>query len=490
MQAEAASALAPWRRIAFWLGPALSIAISVTPIGLEPSEARAAAVAILMATWWVSEVVPLPVTALLPLLLFPLLGVRGSREISAAYADPAIFLFLGGFILALAVETQGLAGRAASAIATSPLGARPAWLLGAFCLATLSLSAWINNTATTMIMLPVALAISARAPEGLAKALLLAAAYYASIGGVATPIGTAPNILFAGTAARLGLEPKISFLAWMAAAAPIALAVGTAGWLILVRMFRLPWRVEGSSFDLAGEARRPARWTTGERRVAWIFAAAVLLWITRQDATIGSFVFRGWESCLGLTGSLSDAVPAIGIALACLCLGDGRGRVLVTWDEAERGVPWGIILLLGGSFALADGLQASGLAARLGGAVAGAGPLPLLVTVLLVTASMTFLSEVTSNTAQAGLVLPLMATAAEGLGRHPYLFMFPAVLACSLAFMMPAGTPPNAIVFATGRLKLREMARVGLLLNLASIAVVTLLAPLLLRALGLVGAGR
>ncbi len=470
------------RRVALLGGVALAALVLLGGAGLPPREARAAAVALLMAAWWVTEAAPIAVTSLLPLALFPLLGVRSARAAAAAFADPAILLFLGGFLLALAMEAQGLARRVATSIAASRAGARPALLLGAFALATFTLSAWINNTATTMIMLPVALAATARSEPGLAKAVMLATAYFSSIGGVVTPIGTAPNILFFGNAARLAVAPRIGFLGWIAIALPIGLLVGLAAWGILAWRFRVPWR-GGESAALAARALLAGlgRPTAGERRVGVLFLAAVALWVTRQDADLGGLRFTGWQSRLALPALPWDGIVAIAAGALALLVPSGARRPLLTAREAWRGIPWGIVLLLGGGFALADGLEASGLAARVGNAVASLRGVPTLLLVLAVTATMTFLSELTSNTAQASLVLPLMAAAAPAADVHPYILMVPAVLSCSLAFMMPAGTPPDAIVFASGRVTLPEMAGVGLLLNLVAVAVTTLAAPFLLR---------
>ncbi len=471
------------RPIPTLIGLGAAALLLILPLGLSAHESRAAAVATLMAAWWLSEAVPLPVTALLPLALFPVLGVRTAKEMATAFADPAIFLFLGGFLLALAMEQQGLARRVAFRIAGSRVGARPALLVGALAAATFFLSAWINNTATTMILLPVAMAASVRSDTGTAKALILATAFFSSIGGIVTPIGTAPNVLFFGTAARLELTPPIGFLTWVAITLPVALVVAVAGWLILVAQFRVPWRKTDPT--LVAEARAQhgelGRLTPGEARIAVLFTSAALLWISRENVTIGSFHWIGWSERLGLGAHVTDATVAMVIGLLVMLVSDGRGRSLLPWRDAERNLPWGMLLLLGGGFMLADGLQASGLAARIGHAVAALGGAPDAIVALGVAGSMTFLSELTSNTAQAGLVLPLMAASAEAIGAHPYTLMIPAVLACSLAFMMPAGTPPNAIAFATGRVRLPEMARAGLWFNLVAIVVNGLLTPILLR---------
>lgn len=460
-------------RLGLLLGPLVFVAMLLLPppAGLAPEAWRVAATATLMALWWVTEAVPIPVTGLLPLALFPLLGVASMGEAAAPYADPLIFLFLGGFLVALGLERWNLHRRIALGV-VGLVGVRPASLVGGFMLATAFLSMWVSNTATAVMMLPIGLSViallrqdgEAAARDGFAPALLLGIAYGASIGGMATLIGTPPNALLAAFMRRTyGVE--IGFAQWMAIGLPLALLMLLGAWLILTRLaFALPRQaIAGSAALIRGEIAGLGPLATPELRVGLVFAAAALLWVLRP-ALEGVLPAGVNDTVIAVAaGVLLFVIPAGGKA--------GRGVRLMDWPTATR-LPWGVLLLFGGGLSLAAAIGKSGLAAWIGAGFAGLGHWPLLLVVLLVTAGIVFLTELTSNTATAAAFLPLMASVAPALAADPFLLTIPVALGASCAFMLPVATPPNAIVFGSGRLTVAQMARAGFLLNLAAIAII------------------
>lgn len=460
-------------RLGLLLGPLVFVAMLLLPppAGLAPEAWRVAATATLMALWWVTEAVPIPVTGLLPLALFPPLGVASMGEAAAPYADPLIFLFLGGFLVALGLERWNLHRRIALGV-VGLVGVRPASLVGGFMLATAFLSMWVSNTATAVMMLPIGLSVIAllrqdgevAAHDGFAPALLLGIAYGASIGGMATLIGTPPNALLAAFMRRTyGVE--IGFAQWMAIGLPLAALMLLGAWLILTRLaFALPRQaIAGSAALIRGEIAGLGPLATPELRVGLVFAAAALLWVLRP-ALEGVLPAGVNDTVIAVAaGVLLFVIPAGGTA--------GRGVRLMDWATATR-LPWGVLLLFGGGLSLAAAIGRSGLAAWIGAGFAGLGHWPLLLVVLLVTAGIVFLTELTSNTATAAAFLPLMASVAPALAADPFLLTIPVALGASCAFMLPVATPPNAIVFGSGRLTVAQMARAGFLLNLAAIAII------------------
>ena len=476
------------RATGLWLGLAVFAGLLMLPppAGLEPGAWRVAAVAMLMAAWWMTEAVPIAVTSLLPLVLFPALGVGDVVEAAAPYADPLVFLFLGGFLLALALERWSLHRRIALAV-ISVVGTRPAALVGGFMLATAFLSMWVSNTATAVMMLPIGLSViallgrSGGAPARLAPALLLGIAYAASIGGMATLIGTPPNALLVAFMRRsYGVE--IGFAQWMAIGLPIAAVLLLFAWAMLTRLvFRLPREpIAGSAELIRGELAALGPIGPAEIRVGLVFAAAVLLWVGRP--VLGGVLPAG----------VDDTVIAVAAGVLLFVIPAGRGAppgaALLDWEAAER-LPWGVLLLFGGGLSLAAALGKSGLAAWIGSGFAGLGGWPVLLVLLLMVAAIVVLSELASNTATAAAFLPLMVSVAPALGVDPFLLAVPVALAASLGFMLPAATPPNAIVFGSGLLTVPQMVRAGALLDLAGIIVVVGVAWLLVGLLFVVPAG-
>ncbi|WP_290785153.1 DASS family sodium-coupled anion symporter [Halomonas sp.] len=463
-------------RVGLWLGPALLLATLLLPPPVGMSEAAWACVglALLMATWWSTEAVPIPVTSLLPMVLIPALGLGTMSEATGSYANPIIYLFLGGFLLGIAMQRWNLHRRLALHV-LKLVGHQPRRQIGGFMIATGFLSMWVSNTATTIMMLPIGMSVISLLcdsdPDEIkryATALLLAIAYSASIGGVATLIGTPPNALLAGYLAEdRGID--IGFAQWMMIGLPISIAMMAAAWWWLTRGgFRLE-AGEDSAGMVGNELARLGPMSTAEKRVAAVFSLAALAWVVRP---VLNDIGLPW---------LSDTAIAIaaGVLLFLVPSGRGDGERLMIWEEAQK-LPWGILLLFGGGLALAGTITRTGLANWIAEQLAIFGTFPLLAMIAVVVLVIIFLTEVTSNTATAAAFLPLLGALALSLDISPLLITVPAAIAASCAFMMPVATPPNAIVFATGHLKIQSMIRAGFALNLISTVLVTLMAYFLL----------
>ncbi len=457
----------------------LTILLLPAPEGLPLEAWRVAAVACLLAILWLSEAIPVAATALIPLTFFPTLGVATIEQAAAPYANPIVFLFLGGFLIALAIERWNLHRRIALNVLYR-VGAREDLQIGGFMIATAALSMWVSNTATAVMMLPVALSIIPKGADGLiapdkrsfATALLLAVAYAANIGGVATLIGTPPNALLAGFMLETyGVE--IGFAQWLLVGLPVTLTMLVLCWLLLTRVLHAVKTTElpGARDTIRESLREMGPASTMEKRVAAIFGLTAVLWITRP---LLSSQFPGLQ--------LSDTSVAIAGALLLFFVpsGDKKGERLLTWDYAER-LPWGVLLLFGGGLSLAAAVSQSGLAQWIGDSLVGLGSLPVIVLVTIVTLLIIFLTELTSNIATAATFLPLVAALAVSLEQPPLLLAIPAVVAASYAFMMPVATPPNAIVFSSGYISIPQMVRAGIWLNLTGTVAIIAIVYLLLN---------
>jgi sodium-dependent dicarboxylate transporter 2/3/5 len=454
------------------LGLAVFAALMLLPAPEEMPKAawRVVAVATLMAVWWLTEALPLAATALLPLVLFPLLGVHGIGAAAAPYADPVLFLFLGGLTLGLAMEKWGLHRRVALGL-VGALGTKPAALVFGFMGATAFISMWVSNTATAAMMLPVTLSIVSllrpdgpaaperQAEDGFAAALLLGVAFAASIGGMATLIGTPPNALFAGYMQR-SHGMNVGFAQWMAVGVPVAALLLVLAWLALTRLvFRLPREAPaGLGERLGREIAALPKLGYPEAMVGVVFAAAATAWLARP--LLAPHV-----------PGLDDTVIAVAAALALFLIPSRRGGALLDWAAASR-LPWGVLLLFGGGLSLAAGIGESGLAAWVGARLGALGHLPRFAVVLAIVATTIAISELASNTATAAAFLPLAASIATGLGAAPVEFTLPVALAASCGFMLPVATPPNALFFSSGRITVRQMARAGIAVDAMGAALV------------------
>lgn len=469
-------------RLGLAAGP-LAFAIIVVlpaPEGLSSGAQGAAAMAAWMAVWWASEAVPLAATALIPIVLSPLLGIAPISEAAASFAHPLIFLFLGGFLLALAMQRWNLHRRIALAIVMRA-GSRPRHLVAGAMLATAFLSMWISNTATAMMMMPIAASLitvmhweggelSGPERQNFATAIMLGIAYAASIGGMVTLIGSPPNALMASFMGQeFGVE--VTFARWMAIALPVALVMLPACWAVLTRLvFPVPDTPhEGSEHALQEAHAALGAVSRAERRVATVIALVAFSW-----------VFGPLVSDIFSLPQLSDTAIALIGALAVFALPSGMddGKRLLDWEWARR-APFEVLLLVGGGLSLAHAIDGSGLASWLAGALGALAAAPVLFLVLATAALIVLLTELTSNTATAAAFLPLIAAAAAAAGIDPILLAAPVALAASCAFMLPVATPPNAIVYASGHVTITQMIRAGVWLNVTGIALITLLSWLL-----------
>ena len=457
------------------LGAALCSGLLLLPVpeGLSPAAWRTAAVGALMAVWWITEALPIAATALVPLVAFPLLGIRGIDEAAAPYANPLIFLFMGGFLLAQAMQAWGLHRRIALGIVQA-VGTRPRSIVIGFILASAFLSMWVSNTATALMMLPIGVSIVELARDRLAArgetlsprfgiVLALSIAYACNIGGMGTLIGTPPNALLAGFFSEsYGVE--IGFAQWMGVGLPLVgvalpLLYGVLTWVYPLERDTLP----GGEEIIDEERARLGPFSTAELRVAVVFGGTALLWMARP-------ILR--EAVPGL----SDAGIAMGAGLVLFLLPAGTDdRALLGWEEAEA-LPWGVLVLFGGGLSLAAAIRDTGLAEWMGRGVGALQHWPVGLVVVATVALVVALTEITSNTATTAAFLPILGAVAVGLGESPYLLAVPAALGASCAFMLPVATPPNAIVYGSGLLTIPEMSRVGVWLNLLFIGVVTVLA--------------
>jgi sodium-dependent dicarboxylate transporter 2/3/5 len=468
---DAAPGGLPWLRHAgLATGPIVGLGLwwLGTPAGLDARGWAAICVLVVMVIWWISEALPVAATALLPLVALPAFGIATPVAAAAPYADPIIYLFVCGFMLAAAVERWGLHRRIAFAIAAA-FGARPVRLVGGLMFASAALSMWISNTATALMLMPIALGVAAavstegRPDPRLGAVLALAVAYGASVGGIGTPIGSPTNLVAMGFLERQGIA--IGFPQWMALALPVTAVMLLATWALLART--VPADI-GRDPAAAAHVIRAARDALGpigsaERRVGLVFGAVALCWVLRQPLS----------SLPGL-GGLSDLGIAVAGALLLFVLPSGdkaRPGPLLDWVSAER-IPWGIALLFGAGLSMAAAMEATGVTRWLGESLDWLGGYGPYVILLLLVGLVIFLTEVSSNTATLTAMLPVIAALAGVLGMPPLTLAFAAAMAASCAFMLPIATPPNAIAYGTGLVPITRMVRTGLWLNLIGIAVI------------------
>ncbi|MCP5046255.1 MAG: SLC13/DASS family transporter [bacterium] len=485
-----------FKKIFLFGGPLLSL-LFILLFDLSPGHPEityTAAVAFLMALWWITETLPLAVTALLPLILFPAFGIMDGKAVSNEYVNHIIFIFIGGFMVALAMERWDLHKRLALRILMM-FGIHPRFILLGFMVATAFLSMWISNTATTMMMLPIAIAIILKLDDVLGKervrrfsiGVLLGIAYSASVGGIATLIGTPPNlVLLKVFSSSFPNEPEISFAKWFFFAFPISIVFLVIVWLVLSWIF---CREKGINVDkqiFADQYKALGPVSFEEKVVLIDFFILLLLWIFRADIRIGEFTIPGWSNLFPEAKFINDGTVSVTMAFLLFMIpsknGSGNGGRIMDWKTAKK-LPWDIVLLFGGGFALAGGFKAGGLSAWLGNQLVGLGSLHPVLIILCICLLITFLTELTSNLATAQIFLPILAALAVSMKVNPLLLMIPAILSCSCAFMLPVATPPNAIVFGSGRLHVSEMARVGILLNLIGALVITAAVLLLGRSI-------
>ena len=460
----------------------------VNPFGVSPAAAKVLAIAGLMITWWVTEALPMPVVALLPLILFPLLNISKLEETAAPYANPIIFLFMGGFMLGLAIEKWNLHKRIALNIVRITGTSGDRIVLG-FILATGLLSMWLSNTATTMMMFPIALSVihvmkENNRGEGNIKnfslTIMLAIAYASNIGGIATIIGTPPNVAYVGYIQKK-YDYDIDFVNWMLICTPLAILLLAALYWVMVKWL-FPNRIksdDGTKQLIRNEIQQLGSISVAEKRVMFIFIATALLWITRGIINDAQNLVK-----------LDDTIIAVMCAVALFICPSGsilrqaqdeNNDSLLEWGDTSK-MAWGILLLFGGGICLAGALEKAGLMQQLGQWLAQFSGNGLILVLVVVTVSL-FISEVMSNVAQVIVFAPVVSSLADAIGMNPLLLGIPMTLAASCASMMPMGTPPNAIVFASGHIKLRQMTKAGFVMNIVAVILITLFCWFLLPVL-------
>lgn len=447
------------------------------PVGLSSAGTAVLASTLWIAIWWITEAVSINVTSLLPIILFPLTGALNLGDTTAAYGHQYVFLYLGGFIIAIAIETWGLHRRIALNIIRL-IGSNVSNIVLGFMVATAFISMWISNTATAVMMMPIGMAIisqlkdhpDSRENENLlfGKALMISVAYSASIGGMATLIGTPPNLVLAGVIKETyGLE--ISFLQWLMVGLPVAVLLIVICWIYLTRW---AFPIHQNSFpggraEIGRLIRSLGQISYEEKIVLVVFICTAMLWIFRSFLT--PFI-----------PALDDTIIAMVGGFVLFLLPSAKpGEKIMQWEQAVK-LPWGIILLFGGGMALAEAFKTSGLAAWLGGKMVLLEGLPILLVVLLIVAAINFLTEVTSNLATTAMILPILVPMALTIDVHPYLLLVSATLAASCAFMLPVATPPNAVVFGSGYLSIKDMVKTGVWMNITSIIILTAIVYFLL----------
>ncbi len=455
-------------------GPVLFVLVmTLAPAtNMNPAAVGVLASTLWVAFWWITEAVPIAVSSLLPIILFPLSGGLSIQHTTAAYGHPMIFLFIGGFIIAVAIERWQLHRRIALNV-ISAMGTSSTKIIFGFMLATALLSMWISNTATALMMMPIGMAVvhqlstqvgDKQEKPVFGKALMLSIAYAASIGGIATLIGTPTNVIFSAIVRQLyGYD--VTFSNWFMFALPLSILLLILSWLYLVRVaFPLKYdSIAGGKENIEAQLRQMGPMSRPEKRVALIFILTALSWIGR------SYILSSWipginDTIIALTGA---------VVLFILPSGKNRGERLLRWEDAVR-LPWGIILLFGGGLSLAAGFKESGLAEWLGGRIQGLDHIPYFILILIIVGAVNFLTEITSNVATASVILPVLAAFSQAIGVHPFGPMIAATIAASCAFMLPVATPPNAVVFGSGEIEMADMVRAGLRMNLISIVLVSL----------------
>lgn len=457
------------------LGPLVFILLLLAPVpdGLDQAAWATAAIGSLMAIWWITEAIPIPVTSLLPLILFPLFGIVTMNEAASPYANPLVFLFMGGFMIAIAMQTWNLHRRIALNI-VQLVGVQPKSIIIGFMIASAFLSMWVSNTATTLMMLPIGLSViylaqdntsghaEKKALRNFGITLVLAIAYACNIGGLGTIIGSPPNAVLAGFMNETyGVE--VGFAQWMLIGVPLVILSVPIAYYVLTKI-SFPIQITelpGGQEIINNEVKKLGTITSPEKKVAIVFIGTGLMWIFRP-------LFSNYMSGLTDTG----IAIAAALILFLIPVDFKKGKFILTWKDVEK-LPWGVLILFGGGLSLANAITVTGFAEWIGMAVAGLSHWPVIMILLAAVTLIIFLTEVTSNTATAAAFLPILAAVAIGIGQNPLLLIVPAALAASCAFMLPVATPPNAIAYSTGLFTIPQMVKAGFLLNLLITIVIT-----------------
>lgn len=475
------------RRINFWgllAGLTLFFILILFPLFPQSETAsKMLAIAALMAVWWISEAIPLAVTALLPLVLLPLLSLISTEKVASEYFNSTIFLFLGGFLIAIAIEKWNLHKRIALKT-VKLIGTNPSRIILGFMIASAFISMFISNTATAIMMLPIGLSVilnfeNNNQPNNIApftKSLFLAIAYSCSIGGIATLIGTAPNLVFQRIfSISFPNAPVITFGQWMLFGLPLSLIMLFTVWLLLTKIiFKSNKELNVNQDDISEQHKILGKISYEEKIMLIVLIITALLWIFRKKILLGDFTIPGWSDNLPFSNYIDDATIAIFMAILLFIIPSKANHSKILQLQDFKKIPWDIIILFGGGFALAKGFQETGLSLIIGKQLEAIANMPPIFMILFVCLLMTFLTELTSNTAITQTILPILASLSIAVNINPLILMIPATISASFAFMLPVATPPNAIVFATGKVTIREMAKTGLIINIAGAIIITL----------------
>jgi sodium-dependent dicarboxylate transporter 2/3/5 len=470
------------------LGPILFIAMMFCD--LEPGKpvvTRMAAVVLLMAVWWITDAIPLAATALLPLVLYPLLGILKGKVTAPIYINSTIFLFLGGFMIALAMEQWNLHKRIALWIIRL-VGGSPSRVVLGFMIAGGFLSMWISNTATAIMMVPIGMAIILKMEEEFGQdsirkfsvCLMLGIAYACSIGGIATLVGTPPNLSFARIfEITFPNASPVTFGQWILLGLPLCVTMLVITWLLLTKVFyRTPAHLKIDGTIIEKEYKTLGLMSFEEKSVLTVFLLTAFLWVFRKKLNLGIMTIPGWSGLLPFPDLIDDGTVALAMAFILFLVPtrstDAKSASVMSPDVFAK-LPWNIVLLFGGGFALAKGFQVTGLSTLIGNQFAGLEGVSPIVMTLLICLNITFLTELTSNTATTEMILPILASVAVALQINPLMLMIPATISASCAFMMPVATPPNAIIFGSGRVRIGEMAKVGVFINIIGVLVISLI---------------
>lgn len=444
------------------------------PEGLSPAARNAGVVALFMAIWWITEAIPVYATALAPLVLFPLLSVLPAKDTAVNYGHDLILMMISGFFIAKAIETHNLHKRIALLLIKALGTSRPRILLS-MMIATAFLSMWIANITAALMMLPIGLAIIFKEEtlgdkgSRFGTAVMLGIAYSASIGGATTLIGSPTNLIFTGMMSKIfPSAPSFSFYSWLKIGIPILLFFLPVTWYYLVRYFKISGSIPGNRELIENELKQIGKMSAGEKRVMWIFFFTTIGWIFREDIVIDTFVIPGWSNLLGLGHFVSDSTVGMFSALLLFALPAGNNnKRLLDWKAASQ-IPWGVGIIVGGGYALAEGFQKTGLALWLGEQLSFISSYPFLIVLFIVVGVVLLFTEMNSNTATANIFLPILASIAVAGSINPVLLMIPATFASSFVFIMPAGTGPNTVIFASNKLTVPDMAKCGVGLKLFS----------------------
>lgn len=450
------------------------------PEGMSVEARNVGVVALLMAIWWMTGTIPIYATAFLPMVMFPLLKVMPAGETAINYGHDFVIMMLTGFFLAKAIENQNLHKRIALVL-INKLGTSRRVILLSIMIATAFLSMCIANVTAALLMLPIGLALIAKeetdnsSTRNFGVALMLGIAYSASIGGIGTLIGSPTNMILGGVMMKMFPDaPLVSFFEWLKIGLPILIIFLPITWYYLTRYFRISGSIQGSDDMIANELKVLGKMTKGEKWVMFVFALTTFGWVFRDDIVIDQFVIPGWSTWLNMGGYVQDSTVGMFSTMLLFLLPAGNSKRLLDWKSASQ-VPWGVGIIVGGGYAVAEGFKTSGLAAWLGNQLTFVSSYPSFVVLIIVVIFILLFTEMNSNTATANIFLPVLASMGLAAGINPLLLMIPATIAASFAFIMPAGTGPNTVIFASEKLTVPDMAKAGTGLKIITIILLPLI---------------